>query len=143
MQVLPSIGCILPEDASLISPSQLHGSLLSLVFSREDLRSAWWAAEAAGASSAANALLIADDGQWLRAPPSAAELLSGDGDGDGGAAEEAWMRDTVPSETAVQMHALLQQLLGRCMWLGTTTARMLMVQVVLGAALRVRPKDTL
>lgn len=136
LQVLPSIGCILPDDPSLISPSQLHGSLLTHVFSHEDLRNAWWAAEAAAATDAASAALITDEGQWLRAPPGEGELLAEDG---GGAAEEAgWLRDTVPSETAVHMHALLQQLLGRCMWLGITTARMLMVQVVLGAALRVR-----
>lgn len=136
MQVLPAIGCILPEDPSLISPSQLHGSLLTHVFSREELRNAWWAAEAAAATDAATAVLITDEGQWLRAPPGEGELLA---DGSGGAAEEGGLlRDSVPSETAVRTHALLQQLLPRCMWLGATTARMLMVQVVLGAALRVR-----
>lgn len=138
--MLPSIGCILPEDPSLISPSQLHGSLLTHVFSHEELRNAWWAAEAAAATDAAAAALITDEGQWLRAPPGEGELLADDGRGS--TEEDAWLRDSVPSETAVHMHALLQRLLARCMWLGMTTARMLMVQVVLGAALRVRPRPS-
>lgn len=127
VQVLPGMGCVLPEDATLIAPNQLYGSLLSRVYTEEALRQTWWAAEAASASSAANTIAVtADDAVW-------AALEDGDDAG-----QHAWQRDVVFTGVSSRMHALLARLFTRCMWLGAAPTRMLMVQVVLGAAIDVR-----
>jgi hypothetical protein len=121
------MGCVLPEDSALVSPSQLHGGLLTRVYRSERLRNSWWAAEASAAASAAQAIATADDSTWQKAPLGA-EVGEGDG----------WMRDAVSTETSTKMGALLRVLFGRCMWLGSATGRVVMVQVLLGAAMDVR-----
>jgi hypothetical protein len=126
MQVLPAMGCVLPDDAMLIAPNQLRGSLLTRVYADEALRQAWWTAEAAAAAAAANSIATSDDSVWALADQG--EDL----------AVDAWRREAVVTRAAAHMHALLARLFARCMWLGNVPARILMVQVVLGAALDVR-----
>jgi hypothetical protein len=126
LQVLPAMGCVLPEDATLIAPNQLYGSLLSLVCTEEPLRQAWWSAESASASAAAKSIVVtADDAMW-------AALDSSEEPG-----QDAWQLDVVFTGVSSRMHALLARLFTRCMWLGAAPTRILMVQVVLGAAIDV------
>jgi hypothetical protein len=126
LQVLPAMGCVLPEDATLIAPNQLYGSLLSLVCTEEPLRQAWWSAESASASAAAKSIVVtADDAVW-------AALDSSEEPG-----QDAWQLDVVFTGVSSRMHALLARLFTRCMWLGAAPTRILMVQVVLGAAIDV------
>lgn len=125
MQILPSMGCVLPEDATLIAPNQLYGSLLSRVYTNEPLRQTWWAAESSSAASGANSIVVsADDTVW-------AALDEGDSE------QGSWQRDVVFTGLSSRMHALLARLFTRCMWLGAAPTRILMVQVVLGAAIDV------
>jgi hypothetical protein len=127
VQILPAMGCVLPEDATLIAPNQLYGSLLSRVYTEEALRQTWWAAEAASAASAANSIVItADDAVWAAL------------EGSEEAEQDAWQRDVVFTGVSSRMHTLLARLFTRCMWLGTAPTRILMVQVVLGGAIDVR-----
>lgn len=126
-QVLPAMGCVLPEDATLIAPNQLYGSLLSRVYTEEALRQIWWAAESASAVAGANSIVVmAEDTAW-------AALESSEEAG-----EDAWQRDVVYTGVSSRMHALLARLFTRCMWLGAAPTRIIMVQVVLGAAMDVR-----
>lgn len=126
-QVLPGMGCVLPEDATLIAPNQLYGSLLSRVYTEEPLRQTWWAAESSSAASAANSIVVtADDTVWSALEDSE------------DAGQDAWHRDVVFTGVSSRMHALLARLFTRCMWLGAAPTRIIMVQLVLGAAIDVR-----
>lgn len=121
------MGCVLPEDATLIAPNQLYGSLLSRVYTKEALRQKWWDGEASAASSAANTIVVtADDAVWA--------VLEDSED----AGQHAWQRDVVFTGVSSRMHALLARLFTRCMWLGAAPTRIIMVQAVLGAAIDVR-----
>jgi hypothetical protein len=137
-QVLPRLGCVVPEDAALLPPPHLAGSLLTRLFLAAPGRAAWLAAEAAGARAAVRDVAL-DEPAWL-APP-----LAGGGGGstdvdvvNGGGGGGAPARGEAPSAASEAICAALDGLFARCMWLGATAARAVMVEAVLGAALDVR-----
>lgn len=124
LQVLPRLGCIVPEDASLLPPAALAGALTSRAFAAPPLRTAWLTAEAAAARAALEAIAMEDD-SWL-APP-----VGGDKDGSGDEGGSA------ASEAAI---AALHGLFARCMWVAPRGARVALVDTVLGAGINVRPR---
>lgn len=124
------MGAVLPEDVALLSCSQLHGSLLSLTFQDPSLRASWLSAEASAARASMNSVILQED-LWL-APAPGEGLEEAEHEGVGGGGEGG------ASAAAAGSLGVLDAKFRRTLWLGTLEARLVMLEIVLGAALDVR-----